>query len=63
MEDRTLALEERAAWLEHRLGEVEDMLRAAFTRIDQLEAELKQLAERPAPGEGEVIGWEPPPHY
>ena len=42
MEDRIREVEERSAWLEHRLAEAEEMLRTAFGRIEQLEAELKR---------------------
>jgi uncharacterized coiled-coil protein SlyX len=48
MEDRIREVEERSAWLEHRLAEAEEMLRTAFGRIEQLEAEVKRIAERPA---------------
>ncbi len=63
MEDRIREVEERSAWLEHRLSEAEEMLRTAFGRIEQLEAEVKRIAERPAAEDAEEVGWEVPPHY
>ena len=62
-DDRLREIEERSAWLEHRLAEAEEMLGAAFGRIELLEAEVKRIAERPSDDEAEETGWEVPPHY
>ena len=64
MDDRLTPLEERSAWLEHRLTEVEEMLRGAFARVDALEAEVARLKEAQAQDPAEPgADWEVPPHY
>jgi len=57
-------LQERLAWLEHRLAQLEDTVNEAHARIGALELELarvKEVAEREPDAAGD--GWEPPPHY
>lgn len=61
---RVEALEEKVAWLEHQLAELDHVLRAAFARMDALERDLDGVkAERSAPEDGPADPWEPPPHY
>lgn len=55
-------LEAKVAWLEHQLGELDQVVRTAYARIDALEAELRQLREHVGAGE-EPEKWEVPPHY
>lgn len=65
LHDQVIDLQERLAFQEHTIGELNDALTAQQTRIEQLQARLeglgRRLREMPL---GEPPGEEPPPpHY
>lgn len=60
-----VAVQERLAWLEHRLAELEDTVNEAHARIGALEVELARVKEATEARSDDAAGegWEPPPHY
>lgn len=62
--DRVEALEEKVAWLEHRLAEMDGVLREAMDEIVRLRRELGEMGSGLRELEHAVGGGhEPPPHY
>jgi uncharacterized coiled-coil protein SlyX len=64
MEHRILVLEERLAYLEKGLRELDAVVTAVARDVDEIKNELRQLREQVADGpEGPGDKYEKPPHY
>ena len=59
--DTVTDLEVRLAYQDHTLAALDGVVRALFTRLEAVEAELRELRQGSAPPVG--AGNEPPPHY
>ena len=61
--ERVDVLEEKVAWLEHRLGEMDDVLRQAMDEVVRLRRELGDMGTGLRELEHAVGSHEKPPHY
>ena len=62
-QDRTEKIEEKLAWLEHTLLELDGVVRGLQAEIIGLRRELQEVASRQEPRDPEARTWEVPPHY
>jgi len=67
-ERRVEDLEVKVAFLEHALGELDEVVRGLFDKVEALQAEVKRLRDAQQAGEeGDDdeggLAYEKPPHY
>ena len=64
MPDETIEqVQERMAWLEKHLSELDEVVQTMAEELRALRAEVAALRERPGDPDGNPGGWEVPPHY
>jgi uncharacterized coiled-coil protein SlyX len=68
--DDRISLEEKLAWLEHHVGELDGVVRGLASQVAELEMEVARLraaradgGDTAAPEPGAFLLHEKPPHY
>ena len=56
-------VQERVAWLEKYVSELDEVVRTMADELRALRAEVASLREPPGDPDGNPGGWEVPPHY